>query len=267
MQFAVCYLGVGINIFTPKFFTMYHPLENYRVIGTANFFKNVDRDFWSIKYNELKENADGIEIYKELGTIEVFIVNHYAAENEDIGNTYKITLSEYCEEIYDELEKEAQQRIDEITMSKPDMVDSFAKAIIKELNAVIVSIATLEENNKYELSKSIINKKAKLFLARLELSFLKHTPLAIQNKIQWLGKTNLLTTLIYDLWQGQDKGSKVPSTKPLIKATKKDIENLLINNFIDEKGKPLTISTISDYLNTSKPETRAKIGKRIELDY
>lgn len=84
-------------------------------------------------------------------------------------------------------------------------------------------------------------------------------------KIQWLGKTNVLATLLYDLWQGQDKGSKAPSSKPLIKAQKKDLEQLLVDNFIDAKGKPLTIATISDYLNTSKPEKRAKKGTRIEL--
>ena len=84
-------------------------------------------------------------------------------------------------------------------------------------------------------------------------------------KIQWLGKTNVLVTLIYDLWQGQNKGKDIPSTPPQIIAQKKDLEALLINNFIDSKGKPLTQSVISDYLNTSKPEKRAKKGVRIEL--
>ncbi|OYZ00989.1 MAG: hypothetical protein B7Y37_08820 [Sphingobacteriia bacterium 28-36-52] len=85
------------------------------------------------------------------------------------------------------------------------------------------------------------------------------------NKIQWLGKTNVLATLLYDLWKGQEKGKGKPNTPPMLKADKKDIERLLIENFIDSKGEPLTVSTISDYLNTSKPEKRAKIGTRIEL--
>jgi hypothetical protein len=85
------------------------------------------------------------------------------------------------------------------------------------------------------------------------------------NKIQWLGKTNVLATLLYDLWKGQEKGKGKPNTPPMLKADKKDIERLLIENFIDSKGEPLTVSTISDYLNTSKPEKRAKIGIRIEL--
>ena len=88
-------------------------------------------------------------------------------------------------------------------------------------------------------------------------------------KIQWLGKTNVLATLFYDLWQGQgDKGKNMPKTKPKIKAQKKDIEELLMNNFLDSEGKPLTLGTISDYLSTSdvKTKCKAKKGIRIELD-
>jgi hypothetical protein len=86
-------------------------------------------------------------------------------------------------------------------------------------------------------------------------------------KIQWLGKTNILTTLLFDLWQGQSKGSKKAQTKPLIKAQKKDLMDLLLNNFIDADGNPLKESTISDYLNTSeeKSTSKAKLGVRIEL--
>ena len=101
----------------------------------------------------------------------------------------------------------------------------------------------------YLISKSVNQKFATI-----------HTP-----KIQWLGKTNVLATLLYDLLHGQDKGKSKSSTAPLIKADKKDLEKLLIENFIDSKGKPLTITTISDYLNSSKPDKRAKFGSRIEL--
>ncbi len=99
---------------------------------------------------------------------------------------------------------------------------------------------------------------------------LKEIYLSLQDsptpKIQWLGKTNVLATLFYDLWQGQYK-IKESSTRSIIKAQKRDLELLLINNFLDEKGKPLTESTISDYLNTSKPVKRAKKGTRIELTF
>jgi hypothetical protein len=85
-------------------------------------------------------------------------------------------------------------------------------------------------------------------------------------KIQWLGKTNVLATLFYDLLKGQEKGKGI-ETSPLLKAEKQDIVNLLVNNFLDSKGNPLSEVTISHYLNKSKIETRAKIGSRIELNH
>lgn len=87
-------------------------------------------------------------------------------------------------------------------------------------------------------------------------------------KIQWLGPTNLLTTLIYDLWQGQDKGSRKERTRALIKTTKGDLMKLLMGNFIDVEGNSLKDSTLSDYLSTSenKSNSKAKIGARIELE-
>lgn len=91
----------------------------------------------------------------------------------------------------------------------------------------------------------------------------------IQNKIQWVGNINLLTTLFYDLLNGQEKGigkNKI-TTPPLIKCQKKDIERLLAENFIDVNAKPLKESTISDYLNKSEAKSSSKLhsGSRIEL--
>jgi len=57
-----------------------------------------------------------------------------------------------------------------------------------------------------------------------------------------------------------------PSTKPLLKCEKKDLTKLIIENFLDSKGQTLKRTTIEEYLNTGRDD-RAKIGKRIELDY
>ena len=94
-----------------------------------------------------------------------------------------------------------------------------------------------------------------------------NTNSSTNNKIQWLGNTNVLATLIYDLWQGQDKGRGKPSSPPMLKADKQVLERLLTDNFLDSKGNPLKLDTISDYLNTSEVKNvkRAKAGKRIEL--
>lgn len=86
-------------------------------------------------------------------------------------------------------------------------------------------------------------------------------------KIQWLGNTNLLGTLFYDLLNGQEKlvGRERNTTKPLIKSTKEEIISVLQNCFVDKNNKTIPQTTLSDYLNSSKPQKRAKSNKRIEL--
>ena len=79
------------------------------------------------------------------------------------------------------------------------------------------------------------------------------------SKIKWLGRTNVLATLFYDLLHGQDRG---PS---LIEATQEDVKNFLMNNFLDADGNDLTLDTIVTYMRPDKVEKRAKIGDRIEL--
>jgi hypothetical protein len=86
-----------------------------------------------------------------------------------------------------------------------------------------------------------------------------------QPKLRWLGKTNVLAGLFYDLWQGQEKERGAPRTKRLIEADKKDLVAFLINNFTNSKGEPLSEGTIDDYLNSSKPEKRPKEKVRIEI--
>ena len=87
-------------------------------------------------------------------------------------------------------------------------------------------------------------------------------------KIQWLETTNLLTTLFYDLLNGQKKAKKgAKNTRPFIKAKTTDIEKLLIENFLDSEGKELSPETIKTYLNNSRPETRVREGGRIELEF
>lgn len=79
------------------------------------------------------------------------------------------------------------------------------------------------------------------------------------NKIKWLGKTNVLTTLFYDMLHGQDRRSS------LIEATQEDIKDFLMNNFLDADGKEMTLDTVVTYMRPDKVDKRAKIGDRIEL--
>jgi hypothetical protein len=78
-------------------------------------------------------------------------------------------------------------------------------------------------------------------------------------KIKWLGNINVLTTLFYDLMNGQDRNA------PLIETTKKDIIDLIVNNFVDSDGIQFSKHTIETNLRDSTPEKKAKRGDRIEL--
>jgi hypothetical protein len=141
----------------------------------------------------------------------------------------------------------------------------YLQSIVILINGLLSLLSKREDLKKYpciERALIEINESIKIKYGLGDSSDSKPA-----HKIQWLGKTNVLTTLLFDLWQGQSKGSKKPQSKPLIKAQKKDLMDLLLNNFIDADGNPLKQSTISDYLSTSedKSTSKAKPGVRIEI--
>lgn len=78
-------------------------------------------------------------------------------------------------------------------------------------------------------------------------------------KLKWLGNTNVLITLFYDLLNGQERAD------PLIEADKNTLKEFLLTNFIDSEGNPLSESTIATLFTPSKVEKRAKKGDRVEL--
>lgn len=238
---------------------MNHPLENYRLIAEPNFIIKMEEKFYTDYYAELSTGLY-VDLERDKDRMKVSGVD---LEGNNFGSY--ITLSSYFLSEYNKLEKQSRLNIDRIVLShlEENKQELFIRNIIAELQVLQVAISKSPLDSKNEVYRSILLDKVNLFSESLNEIYLT-PPTASTPKIQWLGKTNVLATLFYDLWQGQDKG-KAPSTKPLIKAQKKDLEALLINNFLDEKGKPLTESTISDYLNTSKPEKRAKEGIRIEL--
>jgi len=240
---------------------MKHALEIYRVIAEPNFIVQIEEKFYSNYYEELNTGLY-VDIEKDKDRMKVTGVD---IEGKDFSNY--VTFSFYFLSEYNKLEKQARFNIESIILShlEENKQEVFIRNIIAELQVLQVAINETSLDSKQEVYKSILLDKVNLFSQNLSEIYL--TPQkSTTPKIQWLGKTNLLTTLFYDLWQGQDKREE-PSTIPIIKAQKKDLEALLINNFLDKKGKPLTVSTISDYLNTSKPEKRAKQDVRIELKY
>lgn len=78
-----------------------------------------------------------------------------------------------------------------------------------------------------------------------------------KSKFQWLGNTNVLTTLFHDLLYGQNK-------KPaLLVAKEVDIKKFLLEHFIDKEGNTLSSDTINKYFSSS--QKHAKSGDKIVL--
>jgi hypothetical protein len=240
---------------------MAHPLENYRVIVKPDFIFQMEQKFYSDHYAELSK---GLYVEIEKDSDRMYVTGVDLEGNDFDGH---ITFSSYFLSEYNKLEKESRSEIDNalFTLLEEAKQQVFIRNIIAELQVLQVAMAKLSVEPRQEVYKAILLDKVNMFSEILTNIYLTSQKTGAP-KIQWLGKTNILATLFYDLWQGQEK-FKEPSTRSLIKAQKKDLEALLINNFLDEKGKPLTESTISDYLNSSKPEKRAKEDIRIELTY
>ncbi|TXJ23512.1 MAG: hypothetical protein E6Q24_17515 [Chitinophagaceae bacterium] len=241
---------------------MKHPLENYRVIASGSYISGIEDKLYINRYSELINIADAVERERDSDRLKITIISDVWGQGHII---YETVTSLFISE-YNKLEKETRSNIDAfiLTILEKPKQQLFIENTIAILQELQNAITTNSIESKHEPLKTILLDKVSSFAQSIEDIYLKGN--SSIPKIQWLGKTNLLGTLIYDLWQGQDKGKNKPNTKPLIKAQKKDLEALLLNNFLDAKGQPLTQSTISDYLNTSKPETRAKPGIRVELN-
>lgn len=76
-------------------------------------------------------------------------------------------------------------------------------------------------------------------------------------KLKWLGQTNVLTTLFYDLLIGTKSNVK------MIDADKTTLANFIVNNFLAEDGQQLSYNTI--YSNLTKDGKLAK--NPIEIIY
>jgi len=78
-------------------------------------------------------------------------------------------------------------------------------------------------------------------------------------KFQWMGQTNVLVTLFYELIIGQD------NREPLLVGNKNNVKQFLLDNFLDSSGNTLSEATITTIFTPSKEDKRANKGDRIEL--
>ena len=83
-------------------------------------------------------------------------------------------------------------------------------------------------------------------------------PIEDNGKLQWRGNINQLITFFYDA-----SNQVFVNGKPILNASKKQIAKLLIENFIQKDGEPVSISTINTIFTPSKELKRPPNNKRI----
>lgn len=108
--------------------------------------------------------------------------------------------------------------------------------------------------------KNMVNPHADEHRLQQDNSVKNATKQKSTSKLQWRGNTNQLITFFYDT-------SKVVSYEgnPLLIASKKQITDLLINNFIDKDGNEISKATIDTIFTPSKEDKRPPEHKRIKI--
>lgn len=143
----------------------------------------------------------------------------------------------------------------------------YLKTIYKTLNSLILYAERLDYVNKYIFIANCLKDLKAELLDKYNVPDDTEAPKQINlssspqssHKLQWMGKSKVLITLFYDLYSNVENGGE-----PLIKATKDQVKNFLLNNFIEKDGQPLSPSSIDTLLTPSKEDKRALKGDRID---
>ncbi|MFX1708100.1 hypothetical protein PV783_29320 [Chitinophaga sp. CC14] len=143
----------------------------------------------------------------------------------------------------------------------------FLKTIYKTFNSLILYAEQIEEVSKHPFIADLLKRLKAEIIDRYAVDddtiSQKQIHLSsshqISNKLQWMGKSKVLISLFYDLYSNVENGGE-----PLIKATKDQVKNFLLNNFIEKDGQPLSPSSIDTLLTPSKEDKRALKGDRID---
>jgi hypothetical protein len=246
---------------------MVHPLENYRIIASPNFIQQMEYKFYDGHFAKLEK--DGLHVFKEEDKNRIMVMG---VDLEGNGFGEYISFSSFFLSEYNSLEKESRLEVDKTILAhlQEDKQQVFVKAIIAELQVLQDAISKLELEPKHEVYKSILLDKVIAFSKLIENIYLPQnqklavsTPTQPTKKLRWMGNTNILTTLFYDLINGIES-AKIPR---LIDADAPEIEAFIITNFIDKDGNDFPPkSTINTNLKPNKQQTkRAANGKAIDL--
>ncbi|UPK68310.1 hypothetical protein [Chitinophaga filiformis] len=202
------------------------------------------------------------------GTIEYAEV-HGSNEDDLVIENVTITFTTYLEgkineELFNSLDR-IDNRLLEIDDEKKQVL--YLKTLYKTLNTLILYADELEHISKYTFVagslKSLKNELTEKYAVHDDATQQQHINLSSAQqtsyKLQWMGKSKVLITLFYDLYSNVENGGE-----PLIKATKDQVKNFLLNNFIEKDGQPLSASSIDTLLTPSKEDKRALKDDRID---
>jgi hypothetical protein len=178
-----------------------------------------------------------------------FLIEIFAVETPKIYKRFESDI----------LKAESKERQESLILFIINSVDEYYEKLGEDKNFDLIY-------EEFEIDlKRLKSKIIRRFGHLLPPQLLKESSNPWNPKIKWLGNVNLLTTLIYDLWKGQDKGKGNAPSEPLIKVNKKeDLIELICKNFINSKGEAFSPSSLSTYFGP-KSINKVKGGNRIEI--
>lgn len=140
----------------------------------------------------------------------------------------------------------------EYLQNKPKLIDptevSFDEKINLELD-LLKSQRKISKNQK-QIDSQVTNSPK--------------SPTKISKTSVGLFQFNCQTNVFVDIFFQLTKEISVDG-KPLLNASFNDLAQFITYNFIDKNGNPLSLNTVKTILNTSRPEKRPSLEKRIKL--
>lgn len=239
-----------------------HPLQYFKDLILRNSIANE-----RMKFLMGAEFAPVINRDFQHDTIEYASTNAFD-ENSEV-KIEKITFTEILEERVAAGMINALDFIDDAILAIDDEKKQtlYLKTIYKTLNSLILYAEKLGYVNKYIFIANCLKDLKAEILDKYQVPDDNEAPKRLNlssspqssHKLQWMGKSKVLITLFYDLYSNVENGGE-----PLIKATKEQVKNFLLNNFIDKDSQPLSPSSIDTLLTPSKEEKRALNDDRID---
>lgn len=239
-----------------------HPLQYFKDLITRNRIGNE-----RIKFIYSEDYGSVISRDYKNGFIQYVVADSL---NED-SPAEIITLT-FIEHLESKVTNEMFNVLDQIDNSLLAIDDEkkqtvYLKTIYKTLNSLILYAEQLEDLNQYifiaytlkDLKAELVDKYGIEDDAIAQKKINLSTSAQTSHKLQWMGKSKVLVTLFYDLYSNVENGGA-----PLIKATKEQVKNFLLNNFIESDGQPLSPSSVDTILTPSKEGKRALKGDRID---